>query len=125
MPNFNGWLGDSTRTAAWLGTVDRGIDTARLIAEKPDSITVRRDGSDLAAQVVRLEPYSMPVERNGQIMTVSMEGVLITGYKGHPTISDTNIQRGDRFWAGDQEYDVIQVIGNLPDRLLAIAKAVD
>lgn len=118
--DFNAWLGDTT----FLTAADRAVDTARLIADKPSSITVRRAGAALAAQTVRLEPInSTPSNRRGEIADTSTIKMLIIGYRDHATIADTNVQRGDRFFFDGQMYSVLQVMTGVPSRLLAIAEA--
>ncbi len=72
---------------------------------------------------MRLEPLSGPSESSGANTSMSYAGVLIVGYKDHPTIANTNIQRGDRFKAGGQNYEVKQVLPDTPSRLLAFAEA--
>jgi hypothetical protein len=123
MPDFNAWGGDTVPLSDWTGDLDRAHDTAREIAEKPASITILRAGGNLAAQTVRLEPTGGAGERQGANALVSRAGVIVLGYYGHPTITDTNIRRGDRFFAGGQEYSVTQVLPDIPDRLIAIAEA--
>ena len=125
MSSLSAWLGSTPPLADWLGDVDRAYDTARVIAAKPTSITVRRAGATLDAQTVRLEVSSMPTQSNGPNVTSTNLQTVVVGYKGHPTIADTDIQRGDRFYTGGQMYEVVQVLADVPDRLLAIAEATE
>ena len=113
-------------TPSWLSRSHRAYDTARVIADKPTSITVRRAGATLDAQTVRLEVSShMPAQANGPNVTSTNLQTVVVGYKNHPTIADTDVQRGDRFFAGGQMYEVVQVLADVPDRLLAIAEATE
>lgn len=116
-------------TPSWLSRSHRAYDTARVIADKPTSITVRRAGATLDAQTVRLEvssmPTQMPTQMRGENATSTNLQTVVVGYKNHPTIADTDVQRGDRFFAGGQMYEVVQVLADVPDRLLAIAEATE
>jgi hypothetical protein len=122
-PDLNAWLGNTPPLTAWLDDIDRAYDTARLIAEQSTEITVRRAGVAQAAQTVRLEPSGGPSVSVGELSIPSDVDVLIIGYKGHPSVSNTDIQRGDRFFEGDVWYEVTQTVPDLPGRLLAYAKA--
>ena len=80
------------------------------IALKPTSITIVRAGTAIAAQTVRLETLASQraVVGNGGI-TYQCDALLL-GYKNHPTVTDSNIQAGDRFKAGGISYEVIIVL---------------
>lgn len=121
---INDWLGSTAPLSSWFNE-DRAYDTARHIAERSSSITVvsRIAGSLPGAQTVRLEPLRGPGETQGNNTVQTTVGVLIVGYKSHPAITDTDIQRGDRFLYESQMYTVTQVLPNVPDRLLAVAEA--
>jgi len=123
MPNFSNWLGSATTLSTWLDDVDRANDVARHIADKPSSIEITRAGALLAAQTVRLEPAGGAGDKTSEIVQSSNAGVFVVGYKSHATIADTNIKRGDRFFAGGQMYEVKHVLPDVPDRLIAVAEA--
>lgn len=123
MPDINTWLGGTPALATWRDDVDRAYDTERTITAKSASITITRAGVAQAAQTVRLEPQSGGSDARGQNATVSNAGVLIVGYKDHPTITDTDIRRGDRFFYAGQMYTVTQAMPDVPNRLLATAEA--
>ena len=123
MPDFNAWTGDAVPLTGWTDDNDRAHDTARLIAAKSSSITVSRPSGALDAQTVRLEPAGSAGEASGTNMVISKAGIVIIGYKDHPTITDTNLRRGDRFLIAGQKYSVTQVLPDIPSRLLAIAEA--
>jgi hypothetical protein len=123
VPDFDAWQGTSFPLSTWRDDTDRGVDTARLIAEKSSSITITRAGSQLSAQTVRLEPLSGPSEGRSEAGIVSNTDVLVIGYKDHASITDTNIRRGDRFYYSGQLYTVTQVLPDVPKRVLAIGEA--
>ncbi|MDL1924329.1 hypothetical protein FBQ95_17130 [Chloroflexi bacterium CFX3] len=121
MPNFNTW-GGIKPLGDWRDDINRAYDTARLIAEQPTNITLIRAGATLAAQTVRLErSNNIPAELTANIARVAETEVVIIGYRGHPTIADTNVRRGDRFVQAGQTYEVMQVDTRL-DRVFAHAK---
>lgn len=123
MPDFNAWLGAQDTFSAWTGEGQRATDTANTISDKSASIVLTRAGAQMDAQTVRLEPTGGAGEQGGPAGTVSNAGVLVTGYKDHATITDTDIRRGDRFFYEGQSYTVTQVLPDVPDRILAIAEA--
>ncbi len=123
MPDIDAWAGNVFPLGTWSDDVDQGVDTARLIADKPTSIVVLRGATTLPAQTVRIEDltgrgrqYQTEAGQTGEADT------LILGYKGHPTITDTNLQRGDRFMAGGQSYEVVIVVPGMTNSLQAYAR---
>jgi len=123
MPDLNAWLGSTPPLSTWLDDADRAFDTARVIADKPAVITITRLGGALAAQTVRLEPAGGAADATFTMGALGKAGVIILGYKSHPAIADTNLKRGDTFAYDGQFYLVVQVLPDVPDRLLAIAEA--
>ena len=118
------WLGDTESAGTWLDMgIDRARDTARRIAQKPTTITVVRSGVTAWTETVRLEAYQNPIERTNPTNTTSKQKVLVIGYKGHPAIDDTDLQRGDRFKVGEQLFEVIDEAVGLTDRLIMYAEA--
>lgn len=49
--------------------------------------------------------------------------VLVLGYKGHDTITDTDIQRGDWFVINDVEYEITMLTPVLATMVQAVAVA--
>lgn len=126
MPNIDAWLTDAFPLPDWEAGHDMAVDTALLISDKSVTITIRRGNVELDPQTVRIEALgNMPNERRGENATVAVQQVLILGYKGHPTIEDSDIKRGDRFYLSDEKmiYTIVQVIPDLRDSVQAIAQA--
>jgi hypothetical protein len=121
MPDIDAWAGNTFPLGDWFD-IDDAVDAARIISDKSVSITVVRDGAAQDAQTVRIEEagrgrsYQSEAGETGQIDAV------ILGYKGHPSIDDTDIQRGDRFAYEGQGYEVVRVSPGLPDSLQAYAR---
>jgi len=122
MPSIDSWTGNSFPLSDWLDDVDRGVDTARLIADKSTSITVVRASVEQSAQSVCIEPLGRPREVQTEGGQTAIADVLVVGYKGHPTLTDTDLQTGDRFAVGGVSYEIVAVLGGLSDSLQAYAK---
>lgn len=123
MTKADTWLGSSAILSAVTTQETRANDTARRIAEKTTSIVVVRAGVAQAAQNVRIDPLGAPGEQTGEPGTVARARVLVMGYKDHATITNTSLQRGDRFKVDGVMYDVIDVTLGISGRLLAFAEA--
>lgn len=115
-----------TRADAWAGSqplanytddIDRGYDVARLIADKSTSITVQRAGSALSAQTVRIEEDRGDRTVQTEAGQTRQVDAIVLGYKGHASISDTDLQPGDRFKTGGLAYEVIAIVPGLADSL--------
>lgn len=122
MSRIDSFLTDSFPLSDFIDDADPGVDTARVIGDKSTSITVVRGGSELAAQTVRLEPLPRPVDVQRDDNTTAKATVLVIGYKGHPTITDTDLQTGDRFAVDGQSLEIIMVQPGLNNTLQAYAK---
>lgn len=122
MPNFNTWSG-AAPLGNWLNDINRAYDVERLITAKATNIVAIRAGASLPTQTIRLEAASsVPREIVVDAAKVSESDVIVIGYRGHPTIADTDLKRGDRFLTGDLMYEIIHL--NEAVDLIAYAKAV-
>lgn len=119
MPDIHNWLTDSI---APVNTASRAASAWRLIQRSPQTLILRRNGSDLSAQTVRVE-VNNPVNsgRDGQL---AMQQVVIFGVRAHsdPTVVDSDLQRGDRFVLHDKTW-TIDIVNRLPGAIQAIAEA--
>jgi hypothetical protein len=128
----------SNRGAIWSGAITpqivppdvtmRAVDTAVMIAEKPAVVTLRRKvpGSNatiaLPEQTVRLEVIQNirgSAEPENMWFDVSKQYVVIVAMKDHPTIPNADIQRADLFFYLGFMWEVVEIIDNIPGRLLA------
>ena len=121
MPDIDAWAGSTFPLGGWFD-VDDAYDTARLITDKSTSVTVVRDGAELAAQTVRIEEMGRPRPYLTEAGETAHADVLVLGYKGHPSIDDTDLQRGDRFAVDGQGYEIVMVTPGLEHSLQAYAK---
>lgn len=122
MPSIDAWMGDAFPLSTWLDDADKSVDAARLIADKSTSITVIRAGSALSAQTVRLEALRSESTVQTEGGDTAVVDAVVIGYKGHSTITDTDLQRGDRFAVDGQTYDVMTIVPGTVDSLQAYVK---
>ena len=115
MPDISTWMTDKGPVTDWQGDVEndyRAVHfTHRIITDKPTVIVIqRKDGEELAEQTVRIEPTRIQPDVNvGPAGRESRANTVLIGYKGHPTIPDTDIQIGDRFAVGVKKFTVRQI----------------
>ena len=122
MPNVDAWAGNTFPLGGWLDDINASVDTARILADKASSITLIRAGVAQAAQSVRIEDLrDRPRSYQTEGGDTGLAEILILGYKNHPTITDTDIQRGDRFALDGVGYRVVAVMPGLLDSLQAFA----
>jgi len=106
----------------WKGSITRPTDAWRRINDKPTEITLKRGSTMLDQQLVRVEYSSSANEQVGENSIPGTLTVTLFGVKNHPTVSDTDIQRGDRFVLENVEYEVMGVITTTGE-LQAISEA--
>jgi len=82
----------------------------RRINDKPDSVTLYRKTVAQTDQTVRIESLENMREATGGAGTSSLRGVVVFGVKDHPTVTDTDIQRGDTFLLNDIKYRVVDLV---------------
>lgn len=119
------WLG-STAPNPQSGNVEvRANDTARLIDARPSYVIIERFLNNvkttLPIQKVRLEVMQSirnSSEQHDAMIEISKQYVILIGYKDHPTIPDTNVQRADRFFYLGRLWEVSEFIDTVPGRLL-------
>jgi hypothetical protein len=109
MPDLEAWLAnDVVRPGVRAGMAWRRIN------DRPTSITIRRAGEMLDAQTVRIEWSGYAREdEDADVAVDAMPGVgrlTVFGVRGHPTVPDTDIQRGDRFVVGAADVEVIALM---------------
>lgn len=112
MANFLAWGGGEAQPEAIAYVIDR----------KSVSITINRNGSDLAAQTVRLETMSGQRQVAGPSGLVYLIDGMVLGYKGHATIANTDIKVGDRFSNNGQAFEVIAIAPGHTDNVTAYLK---
>ena len=119
MPDFERWRASQSAEA-------RALETWARISDQPTTITIQRAGVSLAAQTVRIEFSDQAREdvglREGLNVMPGIQRAIVFGVQGHPTVADTDIERGDRFVVGATEFEVIGVI-RVPEEVQAVCEA--
>lgn len=110
MPNISQWMTDTNKAGDWLNDIE-GNDkrvlhaTHRFIVDQPAIITITRGSTNLDPQTVRIELTR--IEPDVDVGAAGREHnarAVLIGYKGHPTIADTDIRSGDLFVHNSTRY---------------------
>ena len=120
MPSFDTWLDNQDNSwidADNISAASRAVDAWRRIQDKPTSIVIDRGRSGtIAAQTVRIENTSEFSANVTEVGRTARRRLTVFGIKDHPTETDTDIQKGDKFKVNGLIYqiaDVIQPIGEI------------
>lgn len=127
MPQFDQWA-ISARLRAWRDHDGRAVSVGEMILDKPATITILRDGVAQAAQVVGIHVFGSSMNERqgmGSNALTNTQRVLVLGYRGHPTVADTDIQTQDEFAYDGHFYRVVAVEGGFVDRVEAVAEATE
>jgi hypothetical protein len=125
MPDINSWMTDKEAGGVWESSIEgdnRSVHfTHRIIMDKPAVIVIqRKNGQELAPQTVRIEMTRIKPDINvGPGARESRSNTILIGYKGHPTIPDTDMQVGDRFAYGVKMFTVRQIFTETVGRVEA------
>ncbi len=120
MPDINNYL--ILRARRSIPAVVRAIMAWQRIQDRATSITVYRDSVAQTAQTVRIE-YSSVANDRREAGQASVRDLVIFGVVDHPDVADTNLQKGDRFAIGSDQYEVKDVI-ELPGEIQARAERI-
>lgn len=91
----------------WLGSEGQPIALAELISYKSTSITIVRGSTTLDAQTVRLETLGSQRQILGQNGQTHIVDAMILAPFNHPTLTDGDLQAGDRFNVDGVSYEVV------------------
>lgn len=120
------WQGATIATAAERAMTEDeyAADTWLVIQDNPQSIVFRTAaGVDLAAQTVRIDSDNSATDAESAAGSAPKRKVIITGIKGHPTITDTNIKEGYRFNLDNDQYRVVDILAGTIGEVQAVAEA--
>lgn len=120
MPDFDSWLA-ADPTA--IETAYRAHLAWTRIQDKPTSVVFRRNGTDLAAQTVRIEVSGGSAASTQALGVLEVAAIVIYGIEGHATQDDTNLKRGDRFVYDNREYSITAVL-RVPGEVQGIGERV-
>lgn len=130
MTSGQNWRG--TANLAWKLSADltQGVDL--MIRLEEVMIEVTRKTS--ASTTIKLPPQPVRVDYDGRRVPVTpspvesaagainYSDIVVLGYHNHPTITDTDLIRGDTFSLRGKRYEVDQIFSIHTDRLTAGAK---
>jgi len=122
MVNINAWLGQGNEA---ISATNRAVDAWNRIQRNPSVILLVRGktATSLPAQSVRIEfdnTVSRDIDGEGAGKS-SARGAKLFGVKDHPTVTDTDIARGDKFSLNEQKYRIVQIIA-VPGEIQATAE---
>lgn len=110
--------------------VQRAVDTAVTISERPSTVVVSRlvDGVtvQLPPQTVRIEVVqnvrtSNELRARTEGISIPEQYLVLMGYKDHPAIPDTDVQFADLIFYQGRMYEILELITTVPGRLLVSA----
>lgn len=129
MSRLTNFLNGRGRVSSWLDNGYRAATSGNVLDDKAFEIVVNRVVNDAVTQLdeqwVRIDLLSGSPQEQPLIAgmgTMVRQRVLITGYKNHPSETDTDIQLGDTFLYENQFYRVVGIEPSFTDRLLAVAE---
>lgn len=106
MPDFDAYFGSSNA----IDDTSRAVDAWSRIQADPTIITIIRDAVSQTAQTMRVEFSGTGEEATSDAGRSGRQRVVLFGVINHPTVTDTNIERGDRFVINQKQFEVISVI---------------
>jgi hypothetical protein len=108
MVDYQAWL--SVQGDQSINQTRRAQAAWRRIQRNPTEVTVRRNETDLAAQCVRIVGETSDRAEAMTIPTSTTKRYAnVFGVKDHPTVSDTDLQRGDIFLFDGARYRIVSV----------------
>lgn len=133
MFSLSNWLAGTNKTAAQRTLrVQRHAAAAwQHINDKPAldndgnvGLRFKRNGVLLAAQTVRIDVNSSASPAESEAGMGAARKLTILGVKGHATVADTDVKKGDRVVLGVTEYTVMSVNDQQVGQIEAYAEAV-
>lgn len=119
MPDFDSYFGDTEA----IREADRAVDAWSRINADATIITIIRDAAPLSNQTVRVEFSGTGEEASSDAGRTGRQRCVIFGVVNHPSVTDTDIERGDRFAINKKQFEVISVI-TPPGEMQAFCEAI-
>lgn len=108
MPSFDKWI--ASTNVRDTSAAAKATEAWNAILDDSTSVVITRNGSNLAAQTVRIEYQTWVTEDKGDMAEASRRSVWVFGVRDHPTVTDTNLQNGDKFVLNGNLYRVRDVL---------------
>jgi hypothetical protein len=112
MPDFTGYLRSDGKVESLLDTDNQANSVAWMIDRNGESIVLVRANVAQTAQTVLLVPFGQgerPSESRSDTGETISYDVLLIGVRGHDTLTDFNVQRGDKFKYNSVWHEVLEV----------------
>jgi hypothetical protein len=118
MPNLKNWLGTEG-----IDESQRAVDAWLRIQRNPTVVTLIRNNHPLVDQTVRVEMENTAnADTPDGGVSGSRRSAVLFGVRGHPTVADTDVQRGDLFALNGARFRVVS-IAMFPGEVQARAEA--
>lgn len=107
---YDSWLTRRHPFSARAAT--RAADTWAHIQELPSEVTLYRGDTSLGAQTIRIEFSNFSLENLGgsSVGDINLRFATLFGVRDHPTVPDTDIQKGDLFVHEGTHYEIENTI---------------
>lgn len=113
MSRLGNWLQASTNIPSQDEL--RAINLNNIVQDKPTTVIIRRNGTNLAPQIFRIEYLGQAFEQRGShINKSSREPIVLIAARNHPdqvNVPNPDCIRGDRFFLQDynQVFSVVHI----------------
>jgi len=123
MPSLDAWLTSGTAFPI-MTAAQRAVREWIRIQDRPTSVVLNRAGVAQTAQTMRIE-YNNTASNftDGTLVRTTKQQLTLFGVRSHPTVTDTNIQKGDRFTINGLQYEVKSLL-TPPGEVQAISEGV-
>lgn len=89
---------------------DIAVMAWQRLLDRPTNVYLKRGTTNLPVQKVRIDLDDTSTERLGPTSNLAKLTGVLFGIMDHPTIPNTNIQRGDTFTYYNVKYEVLGLI---------------
>lgn len=108
--NFNSWLAASA-SAVQAQQASRAVASWNAILDNPFTVNFfTTDGAWYGNQTMRIEHDDRARPLDSEAGMGHIRYVTLFGIRNHPTIANTVVESGWRFWIGDDEYTCLDPI---------------
>lgn len=111
MPYLDGWIANASSPIDASVIATRAVDAWNAIQDDPQSITfLDSDGATVAVQTLRVEYDDTTRPFLGSSGIANLRYITLFGVRNHPTVANSVVERGWRFWLGAYEYTTLDPI---------------
>lgn len=116
MPDYAAFYQSRGKAGNAVSAARRAADVARMIQDRPTSITLKRGATVLDGQTVLAtqERSGAAQDVRGEAGTAGIGRLMLLGVQNHATLDDFDVKRGDRFSYGGMSWHVAVVQQHVP-----------